>query len=208
MAPRRRPVEAVLLTPGAGGSADHHALAAIEAALAPLPVRRMDFPYRQAGRRAPDRPPVLLAAIATELAALCDTVGTTPDRVALGGRSMGGRMCSIAVAEGTPAAGLILLSYPLHPPGRPERLRTDHFPAIRVPCLFLGGNRDPFGSPDELAAETGAIAGEVTHQWVAGGHDPKPAFDDEIAGGVAAWIRTIRRRPRPAFRGATSQPTG
>ena len=85
MAPRRKKVEAMLLAPGAGASSDHHTLVALEEALAPLPVRRMDFPYRLAGRKAPDRAPVLLDAVRTNLAALCDEVGTTPSRVVLGG---------------------------------------------------------------------------------------------------------------------------
>ena len=76
--------------------------------------------------------------------------GVKANRLVLGGRSYGGRMCSMAVAEGQPAAGLVLLSYPLHPPGKPENLRTEHFPDLRVPCLFVSGERDPFGSPAEF----------------------------------------------------------
>ncbi len=99
----------------------------------PLPVERMDFPYRSAGRKAPDRPPVLLDAVRAEAAALVERAGVAPDRLALGGRSMGGRMCSMAVADGLPAAALVLVSYPLHPPGRPDHLRTAHLPRPR-PC--------------------------------------------------------------------------
>jgi len=208
MPPRRTTVEAVLLTPGAGASADHHVLVAIEAALAPLPVRRMDFPYRKAGRRAPDRAPVLIEAIRSELAACCAEVGTTEDRVVLGGRSMGGRMCSMAVAEGTPAAGLVLLSYPLHPPGRPERRRVDHLPAIGVPCLFVSGERDPFGTPDEMTEATASIPGAVTHRWLPGGHDPRPSADEQVAGWVGEWLATLRRPPRPASRGAAGPRAG
>ena len=92
--------------------------------------------------------------------------GIDPGALALGGRSMGGRMCSLAVAQGLPAAALVLVAYPLHPPGRPDRLRVEHLPAIDVPCLFVSGTRDPFGTPDELTAHTAAIAGPVTHEWV------------------------------------------
>jgi predicted alpha/beta-hydrolase family hydrolase len=190
----RKAVEAVLLAPGAGASADHHTLVAVEEALAPLPVRRMDFPYRKAGRKAPDRAPVLMDAVREELAALCDDVGTTSDRVVLGGRSMGGRMCSMVVAEGTKAAGLVLLSYPLHPPGKPDRLRTEHLPALRVPCLFVSGEKDPFGTPPELEAATATIPGPVTHEWLAGGHVPKPSLDGRIGELVAAFVAGIRRR--------------
>ena len=194
MAPRRKAVEAVLLAPGAGASADHHTLVAVEAALAPLPVRRMDFPYRKAGRKAPDRAPVLLDAVRAELAELCEEVGTTSDRVVLGGRSMGGRMCSMVVADGTPAAGLALLSYPLHPPGKPEKLRTEHLPALDVPCLFVSGDKDPFGTPAELEAATAAIPGPVTHEWLRGGHAPKPSLDADICALVASFVGSIRRR--------------
>lgn len=184
-------VDGLLLTPGAGGSSDHHALVAIEHAVDPLPVARMDFPYRLAGRRAPDRAPVLIEAILTELDRACRSWSTEPDRVVLGGRSMGGRMCSLAVAQGCPAAGLVLLSYPLHPPGRPERLRTAHLPEIRVPVLFVSGRRDPFGTPEELEAASEMIAGPVRHHWVDGGHDPKAALDEEIAEVVATWVRSL-----------------
>jgi len=193
----RRGAGALLLAPGAGSGRDHPALVAMEAAVAPLPVSRMDFPYRKAGRRAPDRAPVLLAAVRDEAAALVARAGIDADRLALGGRSMGGRMCSMAVAEGLPAAGLVFVSYPLHPPGRADRLRTDHFPALTVPCLFVQGDRDPFGTPDELRAALEAIPGPVTCEWIEGGrHDLKGA-DDRVAATVAAWLDDLgspRRR--------------
>ena len=65
----------------------------------------------------------------------------------LGGRSFGGRMCSMAVAEGLPAAGLVLLSYPLHPPGRPDKLRVAHLPELRVPVLAVSGTPTPSAPP-------------------------------------------------------------
>jgi hypothetical protein len=179
---------ALLLTPGAGGGADHHTLVAVEAAVAPLPVARVDFPYRKAGRRAPDRAPVLVATVREEAAVLAARARCRPQQVVLGGRSMGGRMCSMAVAEGLPAAGLVLLSYPLHPPGRPEKLRTEHLAELGVPCLFVGGTRDPFGSPEEVEAATAAIPGPVTHVWLDGaGHDPR-GQDARIAAAVAEWL--------------------
>lgn len=184
-------VEGVLLTPGAGGTSQHHTLVAIETALHPLPVERMDFPYRLAGRRAPDRPPVLIDAIRVRLEQCCDRWSTQADRVVLGGRSMGGRMCSVAVADGCPAAGLVLLSYPLHPPGRPDRLRTDHLDRIEVPTLVISGRRDPFGTPQELEEAVELIAGPVRLHWVEGGHDPKAGVDGEICEVVADWIATL-----------------
>jgi uncharacterized protein len=181
-------VGALLLAPGAGASSQSPSLVAIEAAVAPLPVERMDFPYRLAGRKAPDRPPVLLDAVRAAAAGLVERAGVAPDRLALGGRSMGGRMCSMAVADGLPAAALVLVAYPLHPPGRPDNQRTAHLPALTVPCLFVQGTRDPFGSPDELTAATATIPGPVTHEWIDGGrHDLKGA-DRRIGDLVAAWL--------------------
>ena len=103
-------------------------------------------------------------------------------------------MGSLAVAGGLPARGLVLISYPLHPPGRPDRLRTEHFGALKVACLFISGTRDAFGSPDELAAATAAIPGSVTHHWIDGKDHSLRGADTEVAATVRAWI--IRRRPR------------
>jgi predicted alpha/beta-hydrolase family hydrolase len=104
---------------------------------------------------------------------------------------MGGRICSMAVADGLPAAGLALISYPLHPPGRPDRLRIEHLPALAVPCLFVSGTRDAFGTPAELERHTAAIAGAVTHVWIDGkGHDLKGA-DEEVAAAVADWAHGL-----------------
>ena len=181
-------VGALLLAPGAGASSQSPSLVAIEAAVAPLPVERMDFPYRLAGRKAPDRPPVLLDAVRAAAAGLVERAGVAPDRLALGGRSMGGRMCSMAVADGLPAAALVLVAYPLHPPGRPDNLRTAHLPSLTVPWTKRQGTRDPFGAPDELTAATATIPGPVTHEWIDGGrHDLKGA-DRRIGELVAAWL--------------------
>ena len=144
----------------------------------------MDFPYRKAGRRAPDRPPVLLGAVEHEAEQLRERAGD----LVLGGRSMGGRMCSMAVAGGLDAAGLVLISYPLHPPGRPERRRDEHFPSLKVPCLFVSGTRDQFGTPEELETATRAIAGPVTHHWIEGKDHALRATDQAVADLVAAWL--------------------
>jgi uncharacterized protein len=182
---------AVLLFPGAGSSRESSALVAIERAVAPLPVVRADFPYRRAGRRAPDRAPKLIACVREEAAALSAGAAVPADRIVLGGRSMGGRMCSMAVAEGLPAAGLALVSYPLHPPGRQDKLRVEHFPDIRVPCLFVSGTSDPFGTPEELESHTERITGPIAHAWIDGGrHDLKGA-DARVGEIVAAWLAAL-----------------
>jgi predicted alpha/beta-hydrolase family hydrolase len=183
---------ALLLTPGAGSGRDHRTLVALERGLAPMPVARVDFPYRREGRKAPDRAPKLIATIVDEAAALAESSEVKQRAIALGGRSMGGRMCSMAVAEGLPSAGLVLLSYPLHPPGRPERLRTEHFPELGVPVLFVSGTRDTFGTPDELQAAAEAIPGPVSFHWLDGAtHDPK-GRDEEIVTIVREWLRSAR----------------
>jgi predicted alpha/beta-hydrolase family hydrolase len=188
-AARRTKPGALLLFPGAGSPASHPALVAIEQAVAPLPTRRADFPYRREGRRAPDRPPKLLACVVEEAGLLAERAGVAPEQLVLGGRSMGGRMCSIAVADGLPAAGLVLIAYPLHPPGKPENLRVEHFPRLTVPCLFITGTRDPFGTPEEREHHARAIPGPVEHVWIEGGrHDLKGA-DDEVAAAVARWLK-------------------
>lgn len=176
----------LLLAPGAGADRDQPALVALDelASGAGAQVRRMDFPYRQAGRRAPDRAPVLVEAVAREAADL-------PAPLVLGGRSMGGRICSIAVAEGLAAVGLLLVSYPLHPPGRPDRLRTEHFGGLGVPCLFVSGTRDAFGSPAELEAATAAIPGPVTHHWMEGKHHALRRGEAEVGAAARAWLTSL-----------------
>jgi uncharacterized protein len=188
-------VAGLLLAPGAGAGRESPALVAVEAAVGPLPVVRMDFPYRKAGRKAPDKAPVLVRSVVEEAEALAASLGVGTDALVLGGRSMGGRMCSMAVAEGLPAAGLVLLAYPLHPPGRPEKLRVEHLPDVRVPCLFVSGTKDPFARPDELEAATARVGGPVTHHWVeGGGHDLRRA-DAAVAAVVADWAASLGSRP-------------
>lgn len=184
----------LVLTPGAGAGRDQSALVAVDEAVSALGIAvvRLDFPYRLAGRRAPDRPPVLIAAVREAAGALAADLGVSPAEVALGGRSMGGRMCSMAVAEGWPAAALVLISYPLHPPGRPDKARTAHLGAIGVPCLFVSGTRDAFGTPDELTAAIAAVAGPVTHHWLEGGDHGLRRGDAEVASVVAAWLGARR----------------
>jgi uncharacterized protein len=186
-------VVGAVLTPGASAGRDQPALVAIDDALAAagVTVQRIDFPYRLAGRRAPDRPPVMIATIAGAARALADELGVGQECIALGGRSMGGRMCSMAAAEGLPAAALLLVSYPLHPPGRPDRLRTEHFGAITVPCLFVSGTKDAFGTPEELGTATAAIAGPVSHHWIEGGDHGLRHRDAAVAAVVSEWVARL-----------------
>ncbi len=185
---------ALVLTPGAGGSSEHRTLVEIETALADrVIVRRHEFAYRRAGRKSPPRAPIVADELAAELPQIAAELGVAATSLVIGGRSFGGRVCSMAVAAGTAAAGLVLLSYPLHPPKQPQRLRSTHFDRIRVPCLFVSGTRDPFATPDELIKHTEAIEGPVTIRFVEGaGHDPaKVAARQAIVEHVTDWLETL-----------------
>lgn len=164
-------VAGVLLAPGAGSDADQPAFVELARAVAQagVPVHRMDFPYRLAGRRRPDCPEVLEAAVRDAATTFAGSLGVPLDQLVLGGRSMGGRICSRVVAAGFPCAGLALVSYPLHPPGRPDVRRDAHFPHLGLPCLFVSGTRDVFGTRAELEGATSAIPGRVSHVWIEGG---------------------------------------
>lgn len=190
-----KPKAALLLAPGASATREQPSLVALDEAVTALDVvvERMDFPYTRAGRRSPDRPPILLDAVRTAAAALAEASGVGPRDLFLGGRSMGGRICSMAVADGLPARGLVLVSYPLHPPGRPEKLRTEHFPRLDVPCLFVSGTRDTFATRDELEAATAAIPGRVTHVWLDGGDHGLRRKDAAVAEAVTGWLAPLLR---------------
>src|SRR5947199_6894033 len=129
--PKRGFDRAVLLAHGAGSDLHGAALVAVADALAAatIPSLRFNHPYRTAGRNAPDRPKVLDAATREAAAELSRRSKLAPERLVLGGRSMGGRYCSMVVGAGTdpvPALGLVMLSYPLHAAGKPEKPRTEH----------------------------------------------------------------------------------
>lgn len=205
--PRRRADRAVLLAHGAGADRNAVPLLATARALAAagIPSLRFDFPYRAAGRRAPDRPAVLLAAVREAAADLADRTALSPDRLVLGGRSMGGRYCSLAAGDPDdplPALGLLLLGYPLHPAGKPESLRTEHFPRLRLPVLFVSGDRDALAGKADLEHWAGTIPGPVTFHWLAGGDhsfrvpkrfagcQPATVMTD-MAEASAAWVKSL-----------------
>jgi len=140
----------LVLAHGAGAGQAHPFMVRWASALADrgVEVVTFDFPYMNGKRRAPDRMPVLVSAYAA-VAAWARARG--PGRLAIGGKSMGGRVASMLAAEHADAAdALVFLGYPLHPPGEPDKLRAAHLPKIAAPMLFVQGERDPFGGPDEL----------------------------------------------------------
>jgi predicted alpha/beta-hydrolase family hydrolase len=181
----------VVLFPGAGSDRNHSSLLEIESRLAPLPVARVDFPYRRAGRRAPDRSPVLLDCVVTEVRAFAAANGCRTSSLVIGGRSMGGRMCSMAAADGLSVKGLVLISYPLHPPAKPENLRTEHLSRITVPTLFVHGTNDPFGSPIEMRRHVRKIKGDVTLRFVDRGRHDLKGSDALIAETVGEWLSIL-----------------
>jgi predicted alpha/beta-hydrolase family hydrolase len=159
---------------------------------------RFDFPYMRAGRRVPDSAPVLISSYREAFDAAVQRAEGLP--VLAGGRSLGGRMASMAVADGMPAAGLVFLSYPLHPPGKPERIRDAHLYGIDVPMLFVQGSHDPFAQPDLLAAvleRLGSLAQLVSieggdHAFkVAGGRRDPRLIGAALAAPVAEFVRRV-----------------
>ncbi len=182
-------ISGLLLTPGAGGGRDQSALVAVDVAVTRrgLTVERIEFPGRTAGRRRPDPPDVCIETVRTATSGLAERLGVSTSAIAVGGRSMGGRMCSMASAEGLEVAALVLISYPLHPAGKPERLRTAHFPHLDLPCLFVSGRRDALGTPEEIERETAAIPGPVTLVFLDGDHSLRRR-DAEVADIVVDWL--------------------
>ncbi len=155
---------AVLLAHGAGSDMNGAALIAVADALADagIPSLRFNYPYRSAGKNAPDRPKVLDAATRDAAAELARRSKLAPERLVLGGRSMGGRYCSLVVGaeeDPVPALGLLLLGYPLHAAGKPDQQRVEHFPRLRVPVLFASGTRDALAGKAELTKAARRVRG-------------------------------------------------
>ena len=144
--------EGLVLTHGAGGNAQSGLLVAVAEAFsgAGFTVLRCDLPFRQIRRFGPPRP----ADAARDLLGLLHAVQAlrklAGGRIFLGGQSYGGRQASMLLAEEKIADGLLLLSYPLHAPGHPEKPRIQHLPQLNVPTLFVHGTKDPFGTIEEI----------------------------------------------------------
>jgi predicted alpha/beta-hydrolase family hydrolase len=141
----------LLLTHGAGSNADAPLLVAVDEALSAAGVRviRYTLPFRRARPTGPPRH----GDAERDRAGLQEAVLDAQAPVFLGGHSYGGRQSTILASEHPGlVSGLLLLSYPLHPPRQPDNLRTAHFPSLRTPAIFVHGSRDPFGSPEEMEA--------------------------------------------------------
>lgn len=152
----------VVLAPGAGAGMRHSFLAAVAARFvaAGLAVVRFDFPYRTAGKRAPDAMPVLQQTLRDVVAA------HAPTPFVLAGKSMGGRVATM-IADQLAAAAVVVFGYPFHPPGKPLQLRTAHLATLRTPTLIVQGERDAFGTPPEVAGY--ALAPAIELCWLPDG---------------------------------------
>ncbi|MGM7778311.1 alpha/beta hydrolase family protein [Arthrobacter sp. KNU-44] len=165
-----KPVATLVLAHGAGAGMEHPFLGGLAHALNDdgVATLRFNFPYREAGKRFPDRPPAAIATWRTVMAEAASRSEGEPLWAA--GKSFGGRMASMAVAEGMPAAGLVYLGYPLHPPGKPEKLRDEHLYGLTLPMLFLQGTRDTFATPELLENVVARIGPTATIEWWDGGN--------------------------------------
>jgi uncharacterized protein len=170
------PVDArttLILAHGAGAPMDTPFMETVAGGIAAVDIRvlRFEFPYmirrREDGkRRPPDRQPVLLDSWRSIIASV------RSDRIAIGGKSMGGRMASL-IADEADATALICLGYPFHPPGKPDRLRTEHLLTMTTPTLIVQGERDPFGTRSEVAGYP--LAKSIQLHWAQdGNHDLAP----------------------------------
>ena len=191
-------ISGVILFPGAGTNANHHSLVAIENHLKQsqpnLNVRRVDFAYRIAGKSFPDRAPVLVKTVQNAVLEAAKNWNCATNQIVIGGRSMGGRMCSMAItdtAQKLDVAALVCICYPLHPPKQPAKLRTEHLPRINVETMFISGTRDEFGTVAELKKATSTINAKVTHEFIEGARHDLKNRDDEVAELVTRWISVL-----------------
>ena len=173
----------------------------------PVDIVTFNFLYTEQGRRIPDRAPALESCYRAVIDAVRDRLASARAALFIGGKSMGGRIATqvaaaVAEAPDNPIRGLVLLGYPLHPPGRPDQRRDKHLPAIRRPMLVVQGSRDAFGIPAELSPILDSLTPKPTLHVVAGGDhsfklprkDPlaQAAVFDDVQRTIVEWIE--RRR--------------
>lgn len=186
----------VILAHGAGSDALHPLTMGLrdELVAAGASCVTFNYPYKEEGRRWPDPPGRLMACHRAVLAWVMEQTGRTP---VLAGRSMGGRIASYLAAEGAPLMALVLYAYPLHPPGRPDRLRSDHLSSISVPMLFFRGSRDVFSRSDLFdteirTLETAAVVDlEGLDHSFRGRVSMADIVNRSIAETTVAWLRSV-----------------
>jgi predicted alpha/beta-hydrolase family hydrolase len=164
-----KPAATLVVAHGAGSGMDHPFLVGFTRAMNDLGLAtlRFNFVYIENGRRAPDPAPFLEETWRAAFDAASDRA--KDEAVWAGGKSLGGRIASMVVADGMPASGLVFLGYPLHPPGKPERIRDEHLYRIEVPMLFLEGTRDPFATQELLQRVIAKLGGRASLVTIEGG---------------------------------------
>ena len=153
-----------------------------------IEVVRFNFPYRERGSRMPDRMPELKAAFAAQVEPLRDR-----RPLILGGRSMGGRVATMLAADGFACDGLLLFAYPLHPAGKPEKLRDAHLPLIKAPVLCFNGTRDKLCTRELMDKALTAVTAPWTMHWLEGAdHSLKgDALMREMADATQRWVGSL-----------------
>jgi predicted alpha/beta-hydrolase family hydrolase len=152
-------------------------------------VVRFNFPYRERGARVPDRMPELEACFAAVAERARSEAGAK--KLVIGGRSMGGRVASMLAAAGFACDGLLLLAYPLHPAGRPEKLRAAHLPQIKVPVLCVSGTRDALCTRELMDLAIDGLGWRM--HWLEG-KDHAFAVTDEVGQAAGQWLEELLRR--------------
>ena len=203
MVERTRPA-VLVLAHGAGAAQRHPFMTTVSHGLAQrgIDVLTFNFLYMEQKRRVPDRMPQLVACFRAAMTAAREQVPGAADRLFIGGKSMGGRVATHVAAEDPALAisGIILLGYPLHPPGRPDKTRDAHLPAVRRPMLFVQGSRDAFGTADEIRAFLPRLQRATLHEVSGGDHsfkvprrDPQAqaAVYDDVQRTIVEWMESV-----------------
>jgi len=202
--PRFRPgrTPAVLLAHGAGTGMSSPFVSFVHAELARAGyvAVKFNFPYTEARRRTPDPRAVLERCYRAVLDAVAADRALLPAWIAIGGKSLGGRIASYLAAAGAPVRGVFFLGYPLHPAGKPEQLRADHLPAVPVPMLFIQGTRDALCDFERLRSVLQDLPQTSLHVVDGGDHSfrlprrdgrPEPVVWAEIVGAATRWLEGL-----------------
>jgi len=180
---------ALVVAHGAGAGMDHPFIEGFceELADSGVSALRFNFPYLEAGRKSPGSPKDATAAVVAAVEAATTRTGGRP--VFAGGKSYGGRMASLAAADGMPAAGLVFLGYPLHAPGRTDQVRDAHLYELTQPMLFLQGTKDPFADPDVLRGVLRTLGKRATSvPFEDAGHSFERSRKDDPRANAAALV--------------------
>ncbi len=193
---------AIILAHGAGNDMDHPFISYVHHAFAEAGLLsvKFNFPYKELGRKAPDRMPLLESTWRAVIHAVKADPALSPKRLYLAGKSMGGRVASQVVAQGESCQGLLFLGYPLHPPKQTDRLRVQHWPSLTCPLLFVQGTRDSLCDLGLLRTQLPLIPAPVTLQLIDGGdHSFKVAKSsgktermvwEQIVATLMSWLGT------------------